>query len=130
MLVLAILNYCLYQNLNKMMKTMRILFLVLSAVTTFNCNAVSASDSNNLIEFLLEKLIQKVDLMEKNMEKVSFQVDDLVMDAGQTKKTVNDLVTKVENVERKMAKEGGSNYMLFVDDKCFVFCNSNICEFI
>ena len=105
------------KNLNKMINV-RIMFLVLSVVTTFNCNDVSAANSNNQIEILLETIIQKVDLLERNIEnvrsdiddvstvvsKVEFKVDDLVTDAGQTKKTINDLVTDVDNVKRDMAK--------------------------
>ena len=39
--------------------------MVLSVVTTVERNDVSAADSNNLIEVLLESLIQKVDVLEK-----------------------------------------------------------------
>ena len=43
--------------------------MLLSVVTTFNRNDVSAANPNNQIEILLERLIQKVDIMEKNMAK-------------------------------------------------------------
>ena len=95
------------------MVNVRILFLMLSVVTTFNCNDVSAANPNNQIEILLERLIQKVDLLEKNMEKVSFQADDLEMDAAQTKKTINGLVTDVENVKTNMAS---STYNVISDE--------------
>ena len=67
------------------MINVRIMFLVLSVVTTFNCNDVSAANSNNQIEILLETIIQKVDLLERNIENVRSDVDN-----------VNTVVSKVE----------------------------------
>ena len=93
------------------MVNVRILFLMLSVVTTFNHNDVSAANPNNQIEYLLEKIIQKVDLLEKNMKEEIENVDTVVSKVG----------WKVDDIEMKMAKQGGSNCMLFVDDKSFVF---------
>ena len=95
------------------MMNVRILFLMLSVVTTFYRNDVSAANPNN-IEYLLETLIKKVDALEKKMEKqvddvndvvskTAFQVEDLVTDASQTNKTINNLVKDVETVKKDMA---------------------------
>ena len=93
------------------MKTMRILFLVLSVVTTFNRNDVSAANPDNQIEYLLEMLIQKVDALEKNTEK---QIENVNSVVSKVDCKVDELKTEVKNIEIKMAKEGGSNCILFV----------------
>ena len=85
-----------------MMKTMRIMFLVLSVVTTFNSNDVSAADSNNLIEVLLESLIQKVDRLERNTEK---QIEDVNTVVSKVEFKVDDLVTETSDATREMAKK-------------------------
>ena len=81
---------------------MRTLFLVLSMVTAFERNYVAATDSsNNQIENLLETLIQKIDVLEKNMEK---QIDDVNTVVSTIAFRVDDLVTDVDNVKRDVSK--------------------------
>ena len=57
-----------------MMMNVQILFSVLSVVIIINHNDVSAANPNNQIEVLLETLIQKVDVLEKNIENVKHDV--------------------------------------------------------
>ena len=90
------------KNLNKMINV-RIMFLVLSVVTTFNCNDVSAANSNNQIEILLETIIQKVDLLERNIENVRSDIDDVSTVVSKVEFKVDDLVTDVDNVKRDLA---------------------------
>ena len=90
---------------------MRTLFLVLSMVTAFERNYVAATDSsNNQIENLLETLIQKIDVLEKNMEK---QIDDVNTVVSTIAFRVDDLVTDVDNVKRDVSKGRILNTQLF-----------------
>ena len=75
--------------------------MVLSVVITVERNYASAANPNNQIEYLLETLIQKVDALEKKMEK---QVDDVNTVVSKTAFQVDDLVTDVDNVKQDMAK--------------------------
>ena len=82
----------------------RILFLVLSVVTKVERNYISATNSSNQIEILLETLIQKVDLLEKWRMFLPPDVDGVNTVVSKVEFTVFDLVTDVDNVKMKMVK--------------------------